>query len=53
VFPRLAGQRADYVFAQLRTFGTGLRPHAVLMRRETSGMTQQEMRAVAAYVQSQ
>ena len=51
-FPRLAGQRADYVIVQLRTFGTRLRPHGVVMRDETHGMTDAEMRAVAEYVQS-
>lgn len=51
-FPRLAGQRADYVVAQLKVFGTWLRPHGVLMRAETRSMTQAEMRAVAEYLQS-
>jgi cytochrome c553 len=52
-FPRLAGQRADYVLAQLKIFGsTKLRPHGVLMQNETRAMTAAEMRAVAAYVQS-
>lgn len=51
-FPRLAGQRADYVLAQLKVFGTKLRPHGVLMKDETKAMTPAEMKAVAAYVQS-
>jgi len=51
-FPRLAGQRADYVLAQLKVFGTKLRPHGVLMQQEVKGMTPTELRAVAAYVQS-
>ena len=51
-FPRLAGQRADYVFAQLSTFSTKLRPHGVLMKEETKSMTPSQMRAVADYVQS-
>jgi cytochrome c553 len=51
-FPRLAGQRAEYVYAQLKVFGTTLRPHGVLMKGETRAMTSAEMRAVAAYVQS-
>jgi len=51
-FPRLAGQRADYVLAQLKVFGTRLRPHGTLMQAETRPMTAAEMRAVAAYVQS-
>jgi cytochrome c553 len=51
-FPRLAGQRADYVYAQLKVFGTRLRPHGVVMQAETKAMTSAEMRAVAAYLQS-
>jgi cytochrome c553 len=51
-FPRLAGQHADYVYRQLKIFGTKLRPHGKLMKNETNGMTSAEMRAVAAYVQS-
>jgi cytochrome c553 len=51
-FPRLAGQQADYVAAQLKVFRTWLRPHAVLMKQETKAMTASEMRAVAVYVQS-
>ena len=51
-FPRLAGQRAEYVYTQLRMFGTALRPHAVEMRAETRAMSPADMRAVAAYLQS-
>ncbi len=51
-FPRLAGQRADYVYAQLKVFGTRLRPHGKLMKDETQSMTPAQMRAVAEYVQS-
>jgi cytochrome c553 len=51
-FPRLAGQQADYVYAQLKLFGTRLRPHGVIMKEETRPMTPPEMRAVAEYVQS-
>ncbi len=51
-FPRLAGQHAPYLYAQLRTFSTQLRPHGVLMKTEVSRMTDAEMRAVAAYLQS-
>lgn len=51
-FPRLAGQHADYVFRQLKIFGTSLRPHGVIMKEETKNMTTAEMRAVAEYVQS-
>ena len=51
-FPRLAGQHADYLLAQLKTFGTRLRPHGVLMKNETAGMSATQMKAVAAYLQS-
>jgi cytochrome c553 len=47
-FPRLAGQHADYVYAQLKVFGTRLRPHGVVMQAETHSMSS----AVAEYVQS-
>ena len=51
-FPRLAGQHAPYVYAQLKIFGTQLRPHGVVMQVEARTMKPAEMRAVAAYVQS-
>ena len=51
-FPRLAGQHADYLYAQLKGFGSKLRPHGVLMKQETAGMSQGDMKAVAAYLQS-
>jgi cytochrome c553 len=51
-FPRLAGQRAEYVFAQLKVFGSKLRPHGVIMQREVSALTPAQMRALAQYVQS-
>lgn len=51
-FPRLAGQHADYLERQLKVFGTRLRPHGVLMKAETAGMTAAQMKAVAAYLQS-
>lgn len=51
-FPRIAGQRADYVAAQLKVFGSKLRPHGVIMQKEVQAMTPAEMRAVAAYLQS-
>jgi cytochrome c553 len=52
VFPRLAGQHADYVLRQLKGFGSRLRPHGILMRNETAHMSELEMRAVTEYVQS-
>ncbi len=52
VFPRLAGQKAPYLAAQLKVFGTRLRPHGVLMKNEVAGLTPEQMRAVAEYLQS-
>lgn len=52
VFPRLAGQQSEYVFRQLKLFGTRLRPHGILMKKETANMTEKEMRQVAEYVES-
>lgn len=52
VFPRLAGQNADYVLRELNVFGTRLRPHGVLMKNETANLTSGEKRAVAEYLQS-
>ena len=53
VFPRLAGQHAEYIVKQLQEFRTKLRPHGVVMaERVVKNMTPDEMRAVAAYLQS-
>lgn len=53
VFPRLAGQHAEYVIKQLFDFRTKLRPHGVVMaERVVKNMQPAEMRAVAAYIQS-
>jgi cytochrome c553 len=52
VFPRLAGQKAKYVLAEMQVFATRLRPHGVLMQKEVAGLSADQMRAVAEYVQS-
>jgi cytochrome c553 len=52
VFPRLAGQHADYILRQLSLFRTRLRPHGILMKNETANMSPVEMRQVAEYVES-
>lgn len=53
VFPRLAGQHAEYIVRQLLEFRTRLRPHGVIMaERVVKNMTPAEMRAVAAYLQA-
>ncbi|MBX3605255.1 MAG: cytochrome c4 [Piscinibacter sp.] len=51
-FPRLAGQHADYLVRQLKAFRTPLRPHGVVMKKETRALTEAQMRAVASYLQS-
>ncbi|CAG0999571.1 cytochrome subunit of sulfide dehydrogenase [Methylophilaceae bacterium] len=52
-FPRLAGQHADYTVAQLQTFRSGERANdaAKMMRMIASKLTDQDMAAVADYIQ--
>ena len=52
-FPRLAGQHADYVYAQLNAFRLGERSNdaAKMMRSIAAKMTDADMKAVAAYIQ--
>ena len=52
VFPRLAGQHAEYVVRQLKVFRTRLRPHGVIMADESRNLTDEDLRALAQYVQS-
>jgi cytochrome c553 len=51
-YPRLAGQHADYVIAQLRAFRSEERANdpSKAMRAIASRMTEDEMRAVAEYI---
>lgn len=51
-FPRLAGQHAKYVVAQLKNFRTGDRANdgGKMMQTIAKKMTDQEMRAVAEYI---
>ena len=52
-FPRLAHQHADYVFKQLNVFQrTDERPEGAIMKVIAHDLTQRNMEAVAAYVQS-
>ncbi|NIE56843.1 cytochrome c [Burkholderia sp. Ax-1735] len=52
-FPRLAGQHADYVMKQLKVFReTDTRPRGAVMKSVCSNMSEQDMRAVAAYVEA-
>lgn len=52
-FPRLAGQHADYIYAQLNAFRVGARANdaAKMMRTIAAKMTDADMKAVAAYIQ--
>ncbi|TKC89480.1 c-type cytochrome [Trinickia terrae] len=52
-FPRLAGQHADYVMKQLEVFReTDSRPRGAVMKAVCANMSEQDMRAVAAYVEA-
>ncbi len=50
-FPHLAGQHADYTLAQMKAFRTGERANAPMMRTIAAKMTDQDMAAVADYIQ--
>lgn len=50
-FPRIAGQHADYILAQMKAFRTGERANAPMMRTIAEKMTDQEMAAVSDYIQ--
>ena len=52
-FPRLAGQHADYTYAQLNAFRVGARANdaAKMMRNIAAKMTDADMKAVSIYIQ--
>lgn len=50
-FPRLSGQHADYTVQQLKIFRTGERANAPMMQVISTKMTEEEMQAVADYIQ--
>ena len=50
-FPRLAGQHAQYLLKQLRSFQNNLR-NVAIMHGVAGGLQGSEMTAVAAYLQS-
>ncbi|HXA48322.1 MAG TPA: c-type cytochrome [Burkholderiaceae bacterium] len=53
IFPRLAGQHADYIVKQLKVFQeTDDRPDAVLMKSVSKGLTPENMQSVALYLQA-
>ncbi len=50
-FPRLAGQHAEYTTNQLKAFRSGERANAPMMKTIAAKMSDQEIAAVADYVQ--
>ena len=54
IYPRLAGQHAEYLVKQLVVFKDSLRadPNAAIMHTISSGMSFDQMEAVAAYLAS-
>lgn len=50
-FPRLAGQHADYTVAQMKAFRSGERDNAKMMRVIAAKMTDEDIAAVADYIQ--
>ena len=52
IFPRLAGQNAEYAVTQLRAFGTQIRTNDqnAMMQRITERMTEKEMSALANFI---
>lgn len=50
-FPRLAGQHAEYTANQLKAFRSGERANAPMMKVIAAKMTDQEIAAVADYIQ--
>lgn len=52
VFPILAGQHAQYIEVQLKNFRDGFRKNA-LMQPFAKGLTDQEIKELAAYFSSQ
>ena len=52
-FPRIADQHADYIIKQLQVFqGTEQRPEGAVMKQITHSLTDENMQAVAAYLNS-
>lgn len=52
-FPRIGGQHADYVMKQLDVFrSTATRPRGALMKAICANMSEDDMRAVAAFVEA-
>jgi cytochrome c553 len=51
-FPRLAGQHADYLLAQLQGFQSGTRSNAPIMQNVVRNMTPEQLKAAATYAAS-
>lgn len=51
-FPRLAGQHAEYLIAQLQGFKSGTRANAPIMANVVKTMSPDELRAAATYAAS-
>lgn len=49
-YPRLAGQHADYIYAQLVAFGNGTRKNSPPMTTIAAKLNDHEMRALADYI---
>ncbi len=49
-YPRVSGQQAEYVFAQLTAFRDGVRNNSPQMAQVTAKLNDREMRAVADYI---
>lgn len=52
-FPRLAGQNPEYMVKQMKDFASGDRANYPTMKNIAKGMSEQEMRDVAAYYAQQ
>jgi cytochrome c553 len=50
--PRLAGQHASYLVKQLKVFHSEMRPAAVAMRGIVKGLRDEDVEALAAYLQA-
>lgn len=50
-FPKLSGQYADYTLAQMKAFDSGERANAPMMKVIAARMSNEEMAAVADYIQ--
>jgi cytochrome c553 len=51
-FPRLAGQHADYLIAQLEGFQSGVRANAPIMTNVVKSLSPEQIRAAATYAAS-